>query len=185
MANRSNHYEAAFEAYLRSERIAYVAVDEQRRALAEHESLKSVDYIVSPDSGGLSWLVDVKGRRFPAGARRQYWKNWSTLDDLDSLVRWRARFGAGFEAALVFAYLLTSDVSPVPAEQVFTFRENSYAFVGIPLDRYARRARRLSPRWQTYAMPAKEFRAAARCVTDLFFTGPAGVTPRRRESLFA
>ena len=31
MANRENHYEAAFEAWLREHRVPYVAVDEARR----------------------------------------------------------------------------------------------------------------------------------------------------------
>ena len=66
MAKRSNHYEAAFEEYLRSRQIPYVAVDEKKRALLGGSSLKSLDFIVSPVVGG-SWLIDVKGRRFPAG----------------------------------------------------------------------------------------------------------------------
>jgi len=33
MAKRSNHYEAAFEEYLRQRQIPYVAVDEKKRAL--------------------------------------------------------------------------------------------------------------------------------------------------------
>jgi hypothetical protein len=85
MANRDNHYEAAFEAYLRARRLAYVAVDESRRSLVADGSLKSLDFIVSP-SGDISWLIDVKGRRFPSGdEQKQYWKNWSTRDDLRSL----------------------------------------------------------------------------------------------------
>lgn len=180
MANRHNHYEAAFEAYLRAERIAYVAVDEQRRALAEDASLKSVDFLVTPSAtagaAATSWLVDVKGRRFPAGVKqRQYWKNWTTRDDLDSLTRWRARFGAGFDAMLVFAYHLTAEASPVPVEQILYYRGAAYAFVGVPLDRYVRAARPLSAKWQTLAMPAAEFRQAARGVGELLLAEPATV----------
>ena len=80
MANRDNHYEAAFEEYLRLRRTAYMAVDEARRCLSGAASLKSLDFIV-PAGGGGGWLVDVKGRAFPAGAGRQYWRNWSTEDD--------------------------------------------------------------------------------------------------------
>jgi hypothetical protein len=48
MANRDNHYEAAFEEYLRARGIPYVAVDEARRSLmADGESIKSLDFIVS------------------------------------------------------------------------------------------------------------------------------------------
>lgn len=172
MANRNNHYEAAFEAYLRAEQTPYVAVNEQRRALADGASLKSVDYIVSPQryaaGGAVSWLIDVKGRRFPAGVRRrQYWKNWSTRDDVDSLTRWRARFGPAFDAALVFAYLLTGEATPVPPDEVFYHRGSAYAFVGVPLERYVHRARTLSERWETIAMPVADFRREARSLRDL------------------
>ena len=46
---RHNHYEAAFEDYLRSEKIPYIAVNEQRRAIAAQGSLKNLDFILSPD----------------------------------------------------------------------------------------------------------------------------------------
>lgn len=76
MANRDNHYEAAFEGYLRDRQLPYVAVDEAKRALmAGGESVKSLDFIVSAP-GAVTWLVDVKGRRFPSGDdQKQYWKN--------------------------------------------------------------------------------------------------------------
>ena len=75
MANRDNHYEAAFEAYLRSHDVPYVAVDEAKRSLlSDGGSLKSLDFIVS-SPGDTTWLVDVKGRRFPSGDEtKQYWK---------------------------------------------------------------------------------------------------------------
>ena len=57
---RSNQYEAAFEAYLREQRTAYVAVDETRRALMADVSLKSMDFIVY-SAGSKNLLIDVKG----------------------------------------------------------------------------------------------------------------------------
>ena len=75
MAKRDNHYEAAFEAYLQDRRVAYVAVDEQRRSRIAAGSLKNVDFLVSP-ADGVTLLVDVKGRRFPSGVSHpQYWRN--------------------------------------------------------------------------------------------------------------
>ncbi len=76
MANRDNHYEAAFEEYLRGRGIPYVAVDEAKRSLlSSGASIKSLDFIVS-SPGPTTWLVDVKGRRFPSGdVQKQYWKN--------------------------------------------------------------------------------------------------------------
>ena len=117
MANRDNHYEAAFEAYLRDRRLPYVAVDEAKRSvLAGGESIKSLDFIVS-SPGGLSWLVDVKGRRFPSGDdQKQYWKNWSPREDLGSLARWEAVFGESFRGLFVFAYNIVGDRAPLPPE---------------------------------------------------------------------
>jgi hypothetical protein len=195
MAKRHNHYEAALEDYLRAERLPYVAVDERRRSLDSDGSLKNVDFIVSggDPSGWLPelalgsrwrdddddsddtaapatvrWLIDVKGRRFPSGeAHPQYWRNWTTADELESLERWTRRFGPGFDALLVFAYHLVGDRSPVPAEQVHYYRDEPYGFVAVRIADYRRASRPLSPRWGTVAAPVAEFRRIARPLADL------------------
>jgi hypothetical protein len=173
MANRDNHYEAAFEAYLRRERLPYIAVDEARRSLVPDGSLKSLDFIVSPP-GEMSWLVDVKGRRFPSGdAHQQYWKNWSTRDDLRSLAAWERHFGSGFCPLLVFAYHLVGSRSPLPREQLFEFRGSHYGFVAIRLADFVPHARPLSDSWDTVAMPVGQFRQSARSLGDLLHS-PAG-----------
>src|SRR5918995_57634 len=135
MAKRDNHYEAAFEAYLRERRVAYVAVDEQRRSRIAAGSLKNVDFLVSP-ADGATLLVDVKGRRFPSGNRhKQYWRNWTTWDDLRSLARW--------------------------PDQLCEFRGERYAMLAVRAVDYIRFARPLSAKWQTVSMPAALFRQAA------------------------
>src|SRR5262245_44080661 len=110
MAKRDNHYEAAFEGWLQWLRVPYVAVDESHRAAAPAPSkspaertLKSLDFIVSPATWLGTWLVDVKGRRFPT-AGQQYWRNWSTADELESLAGWEELFGPRSAGLLVFAY---------------------------------------------------------------------------------
>lgn len=166
MANRENHYEAAFEAFLRERCVPYVAVDETRRTLAADASLKSLDFIVSTPRAA-SWLVDVKGRRFPSGEQKQYWKNWSTRDDMTSLARWEGLFGQSFEAMFVFAYNVCGVRAPLPADQLFEHRGALYGFVAIRLADYARHARPISPRWDTVAMPVEEFRRLAEPVAGL------------------
>lgn len=160
MADRLNHYELAFEDYLRSRRVAYVAVDEAKRALLADGSVKSLDFIVS-SSTGHSWLVDVKGRLFPSGKSRQYWKNWSTRDDLVSLARWQQLFGGSFQSLFVFAYNVRGRRAPLPAEQLFEFRGRTYGFVAIRLAEYVCHARQISSRWETVAMPVRRFRELA------------------------
>lgn len=158
MANRDNHYEAAFEEFLRERGIPYVAVDEARRTTLGDATLKSLDFIVTSPQGE-RWLVDVKGRRFPSGMGRQYWKNWSTRDDLWSLARWQQIFGPQFSSLLVFAYNVIGDRSPLPRKQLYDYRGGLYGFLAIRVEHYARYARTISPRWDTLAMPAVAFRS--------------------------
>ena len=95
MAQRSNHYEAAFEAFIRSIRVPCVAVDEAKRALVGDDALKNPDFLLYPRFGP-NLVVEVKGKRAKNTRGRRDWENWVTTDDLDSLVRWQTMFGAGF-----------------------------------------------------------------------------------------
>jgi hypothetical protein len=170
VAKRDNHYEAAFEAYLRWLAVPYVAVDETRRSLAGDpaRSLKSLDFIVSPPAASASWLVDVKGRRFPTGKQKQYWKNWSTSDELASLAGWEELFGRQFAGLLVFAYNVIGDRAPLAAEELFIHRGSLYAFVGVRLDHYTSWSRPLSARWGTVSVSTPRFRAIASPARELF-----------------
>ncbi len=176
MANRDNHYEAAFEEYLRSRGVPYVAVDEAKRSvLSDGGSIKSLDFIVSTP-GPLTWLVDVKGRRFPSGdIQKQYWKNWSTRDDLQSLAQWERLFGETFCGLFVFAYDVLGRRSPLPAEQLFEFRGQLYGFVAVRLADYAACAHPISTSWDTLAMSAADFRRLAQPLEELL--GGCGERP--------
>jgi hypothetical protein len=96
MAQRRHHYERAFEEYLRTRRIPYVAVDEARKALLPENAplrisvctteptdgtataLKSFDFVIygwdwsgRATPGESNLLLDVKGRRVVAARRRK------------------------------------------------------------------------------------------------------------------
>lgn len=172
MAKRSNHYELAFEAYLRDQRVAYVAVNEQRRSLVANGSLKNLDFIVSP-SDSVSLLVDIKGRRFPSGTtHKQYWRNWSTWDDLESMACWQEKMGSSSCALFVFAYELVGSRSPVEPTQLYEFRDRWYAFLAVRISDYVQFSRPISARWQTVAMPTRLFRQAAFPFADLLNPRP-------------
>lgn len=161
MAQRHNHYEAAFEQLLRAERTPYVAVDEKRRSLVGEGSLKSVDFLVSPPTGeGL--IIDIKGRQFPSGkTNKQYWRNWSTRDDLRSLASWAQYFGDNFTPLLLFAFEIIDNRSPVPPADLWLHDGRRYGFVAIRLADYWRNSRTLSTKWDTVSMPASAFRQHA------------------------
>jgi phage terminase large subunit-like protein len=80
MAQRRHHYESAFEDYLRSRRIPYVAVNEAKKSLLpdgvhprltapadgdKPQSLKSFDFVLYGSGGhdAVNLLVEVKGRK--------------------------------------------------------------------------------------------------------------------------
>lgn len=156
---RSNHYDVAFEAYLRACRTAYVAVDERRRSLLERTSLKSLDFLVYPAEQG-TWLVDVKGRQFATGGPGRRWENWATHEDLTGMAKWQELFGGQSRGLLVFAYDLGEDLDNGPPDlgTRFTHRGRHYAFFGVWADAYRERMRVRSPKWETVWLPSELFR---------------------------
>jgi len=143
-----------------------VAVNENRRALAEEMSLKSMDFIVyAPARPHL--LVDVKGRKFAASSDGGHpWENWATTDDVDCLLSWEACFGADFRAAFVFAY----DVEAAAAEgfpELFRFRDRAYAFYVVYVSEYLQSMRQRSRKWETVSLPAAEYRRLRRPLGQL------------------
>ncbi len=160
---RSNHYEVAFEAYLRAIRQPYIAVDETRRALLGEQTLKSFDFIV-PGGDGLQFLLEIKGRRFPSGdlGTGQRWENWCTQEEPAGLLHWETLFGPGYRGLFLFAYEVLTAQAALEFTELFEFRGRQYAFVAIGADDYDRLNRRRSPKWETVSMPRRQFRGLAR-----------------------
>jgi hypothetical protein len=164
MAHRDNHYEAAFEDYLRAKGWPYVAVDEAKKAMFASVALKSFDFVVY-SSTGPNLIVDVKGRKFPSGGRgvksKRTWENWITRQDVEGLTQWQEVFGSAFVAVLVFAYWFQGPPQRSPFGDVHVFRQRHYAFLGIRLADYVAAARPRSAKWQTIAVPAATFSRSA------------------------
>ncbi len=165
MTRRHIHYEAAFEDFLRSQGIAYIPVDEQKKAIFSGARVKSFDFLVSVESG-VTWLADIKGRKFPydTGGNRRYWENWLTQDDLEGLKQWQNVFGDGFIAVVVFAYHLLGPVDRQPTPHTHPFRGEHYAFLYMSAEDYAAHARPRSAKWRTVTVPAETFRRLAKPV---------------------
>lgn len=172
--DRSNHYEAAFEAYLQWHGLCYVAVDETRRARLGEHRVKNLDFIVHGENGS-HLLIDVKGRRFPSisrGQPRRTWQCWSTREDVEGLERWEALFGPDFRGLLLFTYMLLPCVSvPEATEDLWTWRGQRYLFRAVPVSDYQRHMRVRSPRWGTVEVPSARFRELVRPLHD-FTRGP-------------
>ena len=164
---RDNHYEAAFEWYLRERGAAVVPIVEARRSYLDDGDVKSPDFIVV---GASRLVVDVKGRRFPsrsAGQLRKTWQNWSTAGDIDGLSRWSGRFGDGFRGIIAFVYhVLPAVVLPADTPALFPFRDRLYLVRGVAVADYRDHMKARSPRWSTVDLPSAAFRQVVRPFTD-------------------
>jgi hypothetical protein len=189
--DRGNHYEAAFEAYLQDNGLSYIAIDETRRALYGERSLKNLDFIVHATAAS-HLLIDVKGRRFPAGPAskpRAVWECWSTSDDLEALDYWRRLFGPGYQGLLLFLYDIDAAVRlPDDVEDLWCFRGRRYLLRAVAADDYQMHRRVRSQRWGTVSLPADVYQRLAQpfthfiqqavpSVEDLYDTIVSDITP--------
>ncbi len=195
MAQRRRHYERAFEQYLRTARIPYVAVDEAKRSLlpdgarlkladggqGSGRTLKSFDFVVYGDNTNL--LVEIKGRRAPrrkdptrVGGRLEC---WVTRDDIASLRAWERLFGPGFEGVIVFVYECDGQPPDGLFDEVIEEGGRWYAVRAIALDDYEGSMKTRSPRWGTVDLPREAFERLARpfAPPTRASPGPGGVPP--------
>jgi hypothetical protein len=159
LADRSVHYEAAFEAYLRDKGVPYVAVDEAKKALFNNSSLKSFDFVVYGKSSG-NLLIDVKGRKCSTNSAKRSFQTWATQDDIEDLTQWEQVFGDGFRGLLLFSYWIDPPLAEEPG--MFLFKDHWYWLFGVDLGEYRNRMRVRSPKWKTVALPTADFRELAR-----------------------
>lgn len=176
MAQRRHHYEQAFEGYLRSRRIPYVAVNEARKALlpvdADQPSLKSFDFVVYGAGGNL--LVEIKGRR---GRQRRSGglgrlESWVHAEDVRSMARWESLFGPDFRAVFVFLYWFDDLPADGLFEELVEHRDRWYALRSAEVGLYAEAMRVRSPRWETVDVPPGAFERISRP-----FRGERGLCP--------
>lgn len=163
MADRTVHYEAAFEGFLRERGIPYVAVDEAKKALFSNAKLKSFDFVVYSKSGR-NLLVDIKGRQLCGKAASGSYQTWATEQDVDDLLQWEQVFGAGFTAVLMFVYWIDPPLTPEAG--MFQHKDRWYLMLGVELAQYQQYMRRRSVKWETVALPQAEFRSLARPIEN-------------------
>jgi hypothetical protein len=159
MADRTIHYEAAFEAYLRHRGIPYVAVDEAKKALFSNAKLKSFDFVVYSKNGP-NLLIDVKGRQMRDAAAKKSFQTWATQRDVEDLMQWEQVFGEGFKAVLTFIYWIETPLTPEAG--MFEHQNRWYLLLAVDLNEYRNHMRRRSVKWETVALPAEDFRQLAR-----------------------
>jgi len=164
-----NHYERAFENWLRDNHIQYIAVDEQKRATFARSRIKTFDFLLYPPNGQII-ITEVKGRLFKGTtlAKLTGLECWVTTEDIDGLTGWQKVFGPGHQAIFVFAYKAENIDVDFDGRDVFHFARNRYIFFSVELDDYRKFMKRRSPKWQTVTLPADKFRQCAVQMQALF-----------------
>lgn len=169
--DRTNHYERAFEAYLRRSGARVVPVDESKRSQVDGEPVKSADFLVV-GPGATKLVVDVKGRRFPGGSTskpRPVWQNWSTQADLSGLQSWAEGFGEPFRGVLAFVYEIVAPYRvDADAPDRLTYQGREYLVRGIDVLSYSATMVPRSRRWGTVHLPGPAFRALCRPFSYFF-----------------
>jgi hypothetical protein len=165
--DRDNHYEMAFETYLRDRSLRFTGIDESHRADLDEEPLKSVDFIIDSPT---KLLVEVKGRKFPGGSKehpQRTWQNWVVRDDVEGLVRWEEHFDRQYRGVIVFVYWIDPSIQlRFGTPDQFTFRQLRYLVRGVAVDDYRAAMRCRSPRWGTVYLPTDTFRSLVRPFRD-------------------
>jgi hypothetical protein len=161
---RDNHYEVAFEAFLRERGVATLPIVEARRSYLDDSEIKSPDFLVVGPAE-TRYVVDVKGRRFPGRGVRchKVWENWSPRADVEGLARWAARFGTGFRGVLAFVYHILPEVELMPGTpDQFKFRDRLYLIRGVTVTDYSTAMRPRSPRWGTVHLTKDAFQSVVK-----------------------
>ncbi len=157
-----NHYERAFESWLRDNHIKYVTVDEQKRASFAHSKIKSFDFLLYPPNDRII-IAEVKGRAFKGTslANLRGLECWVTTEDIDGLTHWQQVSGQSHQAVFVFAYKIENVDVDFDGRDFYDFDGNRYIFFCVRLDDYRRFMKRRSPKWRTVTLPADKFRQCA------------------------
>ena len=156
-----NHYEQAMASWLAENQVQFVLVDQQKRAIFSRSKIKSFDFLVYPRRTGREVIIaEVKGRKFAGDslAGKPSLQCWVTMEDVRGLMRWEDVFGDGYAGAFFFVYWLEKVDVDGDAWEIYEFGDRRYFFACVMLDDYRKFMKMRSPKWQTVAMGAKDFR---------------------------
>ncbi|MHC4132771.1 MAG: HYExAFE family protein [Planctomycetota bacterium] len=158
----ANHYEWAFENWLKDNRIRYLTIDENKRASFGHSKIKSFDFLIYPPNQKIV-IAEVKGRTFDGASfvNLMGFECWVTMDDIEGMAYWKKYFGENYISAFVFAYRIKKIDVDFDGRDTFDYDGKKYIFFALKLDDYQAHMKLRSPKWKTVTLPAAKFREFA------------------------
>jgi hypothetical protein len=159
---RINHYERAFENWLRDNRIKYTAIDQSKRAAFATASLKSFDFLLYLRSKS-SIIAEIKGRTFKGISfeKLRGFECWVSAEDIEGLTHWQRVFGNGQLVYFIFAYCIENIDVDFDGRNAYELGPRRYVFFAVSLDDYRKYMKLRSPKWRTVTLPADKFRQSA------------------------
>jgi hypothetical protein len=159
-----NHYERAFESWLKDNGVQYLLVDQQKRAAFSRSKIKSFDFLFyAPDSN--AYIAEIKGRKFSGKTFTAFGSlpNWVTIDDVKGLGNWVKIFGGRYQGLFVFAYELENIDVDTDGREIYEYLGGRYVFVAIRLSDYQKGATGRSKKWKTVHLSAEFYK---NCIVD-------------------
>ncbi len=154
-----NHYEKAFESWLKDNGVQYLAVDQQKRAAFSKSKIKSFDFLFyTPDSN--AYIAEVKGRKFTSKTFTAFGSlpNWVTVDDVKGLENWVDIFGKRYQGLFIFVYNLENIDVDADGREIFEYRDKRYVFMAVTLDDYREGQTVRSKKWGTVHLSAEYYK---------------------------
>jgi hypothetical protein len=165
-----NHYEKAFESWLKDNGIQYLAVDQQKRAAFSRSKIKSFDFLFyAPDSN--AYIAEIKGRKFTSKTFAAFGSlpNWITVDDVKGLESWVEIFGKKYQGLFIFVYNLENIDVDADGREIFEYRDGRYVFMAVTLDDYQRGKTVRSKKWKTIHLSAEYYKNCAIRLDELIY----------------
>lgn len=162
---RSVHQEVAFEHYIRSKAISYLAIDEAKRPMAID---KNFDFLIFTDSKVLA--VDVKGKQIPYKGKGGYlWETWIHSKDLTGLRQWEDMLSVllkcPVESLLVYVYLINDTKYLKDFQTIYKYHGNSYGIKAIGITEFEKNKKvRLDSRQKNKCGSCQEKRQKTSCM---------------------
>jgi hypothetical protein len=154
-----DHYEKAFESWLKDNGIQYLAVDQQKRAAFSKSKIKSFDFLFyAPDSN--AYIAEIKGRKFTSKTFTAFGSlpNWVTIDDVKGLESWTEIFGKNYQGLFIFVYNLENIDVDADGREIFEYRDKRYVFMAVMLDDYKNGVTIRSKKWATVHLSAEYYK---------------------------
>jgi hypothetical protein len=156
----TNHYEQAFQSWLKDSGIRYIVIDQQRRAAFARTRVKSFDMLIYPAATKDVLIAELKGKKFTGQtlAGLSGMQNWVTMEDIRGLKTWEEALGEGHKGVFVFVYELVQFDVDLDGREAFEFDGRRYVFFCVRLEDYLSWMTVRSTQWRTLFLPAKGFR---------------------------